>query len=143
MPATGSVASSTIAQPVGSQTKPSVITRSLIGIRQLFFTSKDLADPTKLYQVISRLQSNLVAAIRPLSENPTLAGNLLTGLSFTGGTALNISHGLGRPFVGFYCVDVVGAAWAGQRVALPPGVTSKQMIAIQTANTCTASLWVF
>lgn len=143
MPATGSVASSTIAQPVGSQTKPSVLTRSLIGIRQLFFTSNDLADPEKLYQVIARLQSNLIAAIRPLAENPTLAGVLVTGVVFVGGDTQLVSHGLGRAFAGFYCVDAAGTSWAGKRVASPTGTTAAQMIALTNPTAGTYSFWVF
>lgn len=141
--AQSSAASSTIAQPVGSQTRASILTRALQGVARVFFTAKDLEVPDRLYQVIHQLQSNLLLALRPLAENPTLGGNLLKGIVFTGGQTLYLAHGLGRAYRGWYVVRAQGAAASLVEAALPAGTTSDRIIGLTSANAGTYDVMVF
>lgn len=70
-----------------------------------------------------------------------------TGLSFTGGTARSIKHGLGRKAVGFYEVygaDLDSAGHVGLRMtAHPAGISSSTHVTVTPASTGTCFLFVF
>jgi hypothetical protein len=138
--------SSTVVQPSAAQGKATVISRSMQGIKQVFFTSSDLKDPDKLYQVVSKLQDFIRQALRPLTTCPLLVGNLLANQSLTGGTTAYLNHGLGRPPVGVIVVAGptrdINDTIAGT-LALPAQVTASQQVGVQSATSGTYSFWVF
>lgn len=143
MSAVGNAASSTIAQPVGSQTKPTILSRAAVALRGVFFTSADLQKPDRLYQVISALQTNVASVVRSLASNVTLSSVRLSGNVFWSGQTVLINHGLGRPYLGWYVVRAQGGAASFVEAALPPGVDTSQAIAITSANAGTFDLIVF
>src|SRR5271167_592532 len=91
----GSAASSAIAVPVGSQSRGSVLTRAAQGIKKIFFTAADIAVPERLYQVLYQLQQNLLTALYPLAENPSLGAVYFPGITFVPGVPQTFRHGLG------------------------------------------------
>jgi hypothetical protein len=140
---TGKASSSVIAQPVGTQTKPSILSRTAQGLRGVSFTSEDLKDPAKLYKVLYDITANARAAIHGLSQNPLLQGNAVTGITFTGGQTVVINHGLGRAYNGYHPINDNGNIWSGKIGALPSGVTSSQCIALTSTNAGTFDFWIF
>jgi hypothetical protein len=149
MPATSRGASSTIAQPVGSQTRPTILTRSAIAVREMFFTSADLQKPDKLYQVIHAIQQNLSKALRVLGSNPMLSGIAITGQSCTASTQVNIAHGLGRPYRGFIVTGAQHGSYAQFEEVVPgdngypPGLSKSTYLVLFPGNTGTFDFWVF
>jgi hypothetical protein len=148
MAAVASARSSTTVQsiivPAGQPPqKPSVVTKSTLGLQRMFFTEKDMTDPSRLYQVIYQIQQFVTNALAPLASNPILTGNIFRNLTFSAGQVQNITHKLGRAFVNFYCVGAQGGPWAGfiplthglsGVPVLPTGVTTSQQIPIQSVN---------
>lgn len=140
--------SAVVAQPVGSQTKPTILARVALSVREMFFTSADLQKPDRLYQVIHQVQQNLSKALRVLGSNRQLSGNEITGITCTAGTQFIVSHGLGRPYVGFYATYAHGApaqftVILPSDVGYPPGVTTSQVLVLVTGNTGTYNLWIY
>lgn len=134
MPQKGGGGPTTIVQPVGTQTRPTLLTRAFTGMRQVRFSQDDLQDPAQQHRIITSIVDNVQLALRPLSEDPTLSGNIVRGLVFTAGQTRSVPHGLGRAYTGFRVEHAVGAAPALYAVALPAGATSAQIIAIKSDN---------
>jgi hypothetical protein len=136
--------STIVTQPVGSQTAPTVVQRALINIRKLFFTSKDLQDPERLYQVIHQHQQAVVSALNALGTCPLSVGVLIKGLVWAPGETKYLNHGLGRPFQGYICVGSHGPnVWAGVYDAQPVGTTTAQVIPLVQPTAGTFDLWIF
>lgn len=140
---TGHVASTTTAQPVGSQSRPSLFTRLSSALRQAFFNSADLEDPKKLYEVLHQLQSNLGFAVRGLASNPLASGTHLTGLPFKNGVPLLIPHGLGRPYLGYVVTRATAQVSIPVDVGMPPGVSTRDCLNLVVTNDATIDLYVF
>lgn len=136
-------ASTTIVQPVGSQSAVTVLAKAALGLRKVFFTEKEISEPRALYRILHDLQSNLTNAMRVLAGNPTISGNLVQGLVFAANTPLNISHGLGRAYQGFICARAYSVAWYGNEAALPSGATPDRMISLVTISAGTFDLLIF
>jgi len=137
------VATSTVTQPVGSQAKPSVLTRAALAIRQLQFTGDDLKESSRLYRVLNDLHSAVSSALQSLASNPTLSGVLLSGEVFTGGQTRTLTHGLGRAFRGWYVVRAQGGVAAFVEAGLPAGMTPTQGLSLTSTNAGTFDLFVF
>lgn len=135
--------SSIITQPVGSQTAPTVVQRALFAVKKTFFTSADLQDPDKLYQVIRQLDDALATALRSVSTSPIVNGNLLRGITFTMGQTLYLNHGLGRPYLGVIATQALGNPWSYTIATLPMSVTASQVLPITSTNAGTYDLWIF
>lgn len=143
---TSSAGSSTITQPVGSQTAPTIVTKAANALRQIFFTASDLADPNKLYQVLQRFNASLTAALTVLGQNPLQNGNLILGVAIGNGAQAVIMHGLGRPYVGYLMVNDHGVSGGSifNIGTLPPGVTTSQAIALVNESSASVfDFWVF
>jgi hypothetical protein len=134
---------STIAQPVGPQTKATSSQRALASVRRMFFTEDDVKDPKRLYQVLYQITQGLTDALRQVAENPVGGGNLLTGVVFTTNQTLYLSHGLGRPYRGWWPARAQGLAASMVEAALPTGVTSSQVLPITSANAGVYAIYVF
>ena len=139
----GAGASSIITQPVGSQTAPTVMQRALFAIRKVFFTSADLQEPDKLYQVIRQIDDGVTTALRSVSTSPILNGNLLRGVVFQMGQTIYLNHGLGRVYIGVIATQAIGNPWLYTIAALPMGVTGSQVIPLTSVNAGTYDLWIF
>lgn len=138
-----SVATSTIAQPVGSQTRPTILTRSLVALRQVSFNADSLSTPQQLYAVIHALQQNVLRVVRVLAANPLLGANHLTGWTFTANQTQNIPHRLGRPWQGYIvCRAQVNPA-SFIDAPYPPGTNSSQLLPLTSANAGTYDFLVF
>jgi hypothetical protein len=142
--AIGRASSSTVIQPVGSQTATTVLTKALLGLKQIYFTSETVKSAERLYWVLRAIQNNVADAFGPLARNPMLAGNLIEGLAFTGGTPRGVTHGLGRaPTPGIICTKAVGGGWQGQIATQPAGVTTAQQLWLTNPSSGTFDLWIF
>lgn len=134
---------STIVQPVGSQTKPTIVQHALESLRRIFFTSKDLQDPERLYQVVYQIQTNVGRVLRILAQSPIGGGNRITGLVFTAGQTLYVQHGLGHDWSGYFCTRAQGGYPAFQEAALPASTTKTQVLPITAQNAGTFDLYIF
>lgn len=126
--------------------KQKVLTAAQTGLQKIFFTSADLKDPERLYQVISKLRDFLVQALQPLRSCPILTGNLIQSQSL-GATATYVDHGLGRPPIGVIAVAgpdrAINDSIRGT-LTLPPGVTASQKVAVAAVfSVGTYDLWIF
>lgn len=142
----GHVATSSIAQPVGSQTRPTILSRASVALQKLFFTAASIENPDGLYRVLHLMQQNVALVVRVLASNPTLSCNVLTGESFSSGATRVIPHGLGRAYHGFYPLNAQGAAPAIYIVPAPAtevGVLASQAIILKSDNTLTCDLLVY
>lgn len=142
MPASNA-GSSTIVQPVGSQSKPTILTRALQGLRKTFFTGSDLQNPQQLHKVLTDLQTNTALAVKPLAENPLLSGTRVAGVAFTSGQTRTLNHGLGRAYQGYHTVNDSGVNWTGFVANNPSGVSKDQCITLTSPTTGTWDFWVF
>jgi hypothetical protein len=134
---------STIVQPVGSQTRPTISQRAIESFRREFFTVKDLEDPERLYQVVYQLQTNAQRMFHILATNPIGGGNLVQGLIFTAGQTLNVQHGLGRDYIGYFCTRAQNGYPAFQEAPLPASVTRSQVLPVTAQNAGTFDLYIF
>lgn len=135
--------SSTIVQPVGSQTAARTSTRSGLPVRQVTFTADEVADPKKLAQLLTQLNHNLYKSLQTLGTNITLQGNIVQGLVFSGGQTLFVAHGLGRAYQGAYAVRAQGNPPLFVEAALPKGATPAQLIGLTSTNAGTYDILVF
>lgn len=107
-------------------------------------------------QVLDQAQRTAQDTARRFNSFPLGEGRLIdaednqpmrTGLSFTGGTARSIKHGLGRKAVGWFEVygpDLVSTNHVGLRTtAHPTGVTSDTHVTVTPASTGKCFLFVF
>ncbi len=88
---------------------------------------------------LGRIQDAVKASLRDISSRSILDGQILTGRSLLTGQSNVISHGLGRPLLGWILVgqDANAVVWASPSVT--PGLT----LVLQCSANCTVSLWVF
>lgn len=135
--------SSTIVEPVGSQTAVTVISRAATALRQLLFSAEDVKTPETLYRVLTAIQRNVLSAFTPIAQNPTVQGVLLSGVTFTGAVDITINHGLGRAYQGYYAVADSGVHWTGFSKANPPGVGTDKCITLHAGGAGTWSFWVY
>jgi hypothetical protein len=141
-------ASSTAVQPVGSQSRPTILTRSALAVREMFFTSVDLQKPDRLYQVVHAIQQNLSKALRLLGSNPMISGNQIAGVVCVGGTQFNLAHGLGRPYQGFLVTSANQGFPSFSEIVpgqggYPSGATKATFLVLAPANSGTFSFWVY
>lgn len=139
----GSAGSSTVVQPVGPQTKPTILTRAREALTRVQFTVQSLTSPEELFRVLSAIQTNVAAALRPLAEDPGASSVYLRGIVFAAGQTLYLSHGLGRAYAGWQVTRALGAAASFVEAALPTGVTSALILPLTSANAGTYDLRVF
>lgn len=131
------------ASSLAANAKQKIITTAQTGLQRIFFTSKDLQDPERLYQVLAKMRDFFTQALQPLRQCPLLSGQLLTGQVFQASVPTPVYHGLGRPYVGYIPVLDNGNAPAFSVAALPTGLTASQAISLQTPNAGTYALWIF
>jgi hypothetical protein len=143
MPQQGGGATTVVVQPVGTQTKATLLQRAFNGMRQVKFTVGDLQDPETHHRILSQFVQHATTVIRTLSEDPTTSGVILRGEVFTAGQTRTLSHGLGRAFVGFRVEHAQGAAPALYTVAQPAGVTAQTSITVKSDNAGTYDLRVY
>jgi hypothetical protein len=141
--ALGSSGGSIVVQPVGSQTKPKVLTKAFTAFKQLFFSVEDIKNPAALYRVLYTLQQNASTTLRILASAPVGGGNLLVGIVFTPGQTLYLQHGLAAPYAGWWCTRAIGGAASFVEAALPPSVTAAQVLPLSSANAGTFDVYVF
>lgn len=144
--ATGPFASgggSTITQPVGAQTKPTISQRPLTSVRRQRFTSADLQDPERLYQVIADMSNALANAQHQLAQLPIGAGNLLTGWTFTPGQTQYLGHGLGRAWRGWIVTRAQTNAASIKEAPYPSAVTSALVLPLVSANAGVYDFYIF
>lgn len=139
----GSGGGSTIAQPVGSQTKPTVTQRALTALRRVQFTIEDVKDPEQLYQILYHQQQAIDAALRTLNSNPTVGGNLLTGNVMHVGVTSYLNHGLGRPWRGVWCCLPLGQPSSFEVVSQPPNVGPELVLPLLPGKSGTYDFYVY
>jgi hypothetical protein len=135
--------STIVTQPVGSQTAPTIVQRALIAIRKISFTSKELTDPERLYQVISQQEQAFASALQALGSSPISVGTLLIGTVFTAAQTLFLSHQLGRPWTGYICTQAQTNPALITTASLPTGATPDKLIALHSVNAGTYDFWIF
>jgi hypothetical protein len=126
----------------------SAVNRAKVGVREMFFTSADLAKPDRLYQVIHQIQQNLALALRIIGDNPMITGRNLTGIAATAGQQQNIKHGLGRPYVGWFATGAHATTASFVEIlpgdpGYPPGLNKGNALVLLSANTGVYNLFVF
>jgi hypothetical protein len=146
------------ASTLAANAKQKVLTAAQTGLQKIFFTSADLQDPNRLYQVISKLRDFITQALQPLRSCPILTGNLVQAQKFSPGGTTLVQHGLGRPFVGAIplipAFSPIGNASNTIPVSyayntLPAGLTSSTHVALYAQSSqlpgspWQADVWVF
>lgn len=91
---------------------------------------------------VNQAQRNVRAAIAPAASVPDADGNLVKNVSFTSGTNVVISHGLGKAFAGYRVQNVQGGFASFMLVAQSPATLNARTITLQSNGTCTADVWV-
>jgi len=91
------------------------------------------SDPRRISDELKRLTDALVAI-------PWLAGNLLTGVPLSGTTS-NVSHGLGRAYVGWWLIDLQASAIVYRDTTSTADVTL--YLPLKASASCTCALWVY
>lgn len=139
----GSSGGSIIIQPVGSQTKPTIISKAFTAFRELFFTADDVKEPQSLYRILYTMQQNSALTLRILSSATIGGGNLLVGVVFTPGQTLYLKHGLATPYTGWWCTRAQGNAQGLVEAAFPASVTPDQVLPLTSSNAGTFDVYVF
>jgi hypothetical protein len=130
----GNAGSSVVTPSVLPGGQPTIVQRAIISIRKLFFTAKDLADPERLYQVITQQQTAYTSALQALGSTPWAIGNLLEAQVFTTGQTRYIAHGLGKAWTGVICSKALGLPWLYVVAAYPPAVDATKVAPLTSTN---------
>ena len=132
---------------LAANAKQKVLTAAQTGLQRIFFTSADLKDPERLFQVIAKLRDFITQALQPLRSCPILTGNLLQSQALTTTGPTYVDHGLGRAPVGVIATsgpsrDIADSIRGG--LTLPVNVTAAQKVAVQAKTTNGSyDLWIF
>lgn len=140
----GKGASSTIVTtPLGSSNTSTIQTRSGLGVRQTFFTGRDLQDPEALYRVLHAMNESLTKALSVIGQSSIVSANRITGLTFTAGQTLTFNHGLGRPYQGWWPVRALVHVAQLVEVPSPAGMSADLVLSLSSALAGTYDVMVF
>jgi len=90
---------------------------------------------------VAQAQDNTQNLMREVATNPLMRGVLLEGVEVTGGVSTQITHGLGRPFIGWVVCDAtVVSNYPKNTTATADKKTS---LSLYVTTTDTLTLWVF
>lgn len=134
---TGAVASN------GAITAASISASPWRTIRRIVFTAADLAQSSRLYDILYKIQDLIFQGISPLTSNRMLAGNALTNITFASGQTLYLPHGLGRSYSGWFVTRAQGIAAILVESAVPQGMLTSQVLPITSLEAGTYDLYVF
>lgn len=91
-------------------------------------------------QEIKRLQDNVSRVVDPMTEIPLLDGRLIGPITLTN-TFSPVSHGLGRPYLGYLTVRVGNANVVSEDYSWTQKATSARLRC--SSGTAVVYLWVF
>lgn len=132
------------AKPVPAGAPLSTATKAWITFRRVFFTVKDVGTK-ELYDILNRMQEASADVLDVVSTNQLVPGNILRGVVMAAATNYYLSHGLGRPWQGYFIVR----SWPGAGVnilvdtAYPTGLTADMILPVASAATGTYDIYVF
>jgi hypothetical protein len=86
------------------------------------------------------LNTALMRVLKRVTDCPLLDGRLIQGISFTSGVAMDLPHGLGRRYLGFFLVRSSNDLTLDEAYSAPQG---DKFINLTPSATVTADLWVF
>lgn len=103
------------------------------------------ANPATWARGLNRTQTAVQQAMSVVKAVPFLSqgGSLVTNQVFTAGTAVAINHGLGRPYAGYFVLNVRGGYGSFQDSGNPNTGLNAQQITLKALNNCTADLWIY
>lgn len=112
-------------------------------LRRIVFTPQDLAQPARLYDVLYKIQDLVFQGVQPLVQNPLLSGNHVRNVAFALNQTIQVSHGLARPYQGWFCVRAVGGFGFFEEGTLAPGLTPSTTLPIIAGAAGTFDFYVF
>jgi hypothetical protein len=134
-------APSSLVTTINGVTTTKTISRS--PTKRLFVRVEDLKEPTTLARILNDILQTLYdETVQPRSL-PFASVVWFQGLNFIGGTPLIIRHQLGRPYQGYWATRVQSAGFFPVEQSIPTGMSSSQVLSLQTATNCTVDLVVF
>jgi hypothetical protein len=93
----------------------------------------------------NQAQENARATTAQVRANPFANGVLLGGVLFVNGDGIQLSHRLGRPYQGFYLVNVSDLSDGVPTAAISsaPNPAPQAFIILGAQGTFTADVWVY
>jgi hypothetical protein len=140
------------AKTAGSGVKPmpagaplSISTKPWVTLRRADFNTKDMADPERLYQVLTKMQEAILSVLGVVVTNQMVPGNIIRTVTFTSNSTQMLAHGLGRSWQGYVCIraQAGSGAPAFTDVALASGLTNDIVLPLHSANAGTYDIYVF
>jgi hypothetical protein len=125
--------------------KPTRTTKALQQPGFVRVSEDDVDDPARLVRAINDLQKNQAASSLPSRTDPESEGVYFKNLKITSGISFTLPHGLGRPYVGFYCTRAYPGSGAPSFVEdnLPPGLTPDKAIQIKPGSSGDFDIKIF
>jgi len=130
---------------VGAPT--SVTTKAWVLLRRVFFNAEDVADPKRLYDILNRIQENLLAVLGVVSTNQIVPGNILRNVKFSAFVPINLAHGLGRKYQGYFVVRAYNAPTTfpmiNDLLLIPSTLDASKVVVLLSNQDFTCDLYVF
>jgi hypothetical protein len=132
-------------KPVPAGAPLSVITKTWVTLRRVFFTASDVADAAKLYDVMNKMQESVLSVLGVVSTNQLIPGNILRSVTFTAGQTQALAHGLGRKWQGYFCVHATASSGYPLFTdgAYPAGVGADSVVPLFSGNSGTYDIYIF
>lgn len=142
----GNFGTSNVGAPATGRSTPLPTVKMPAGVAQFKsrFTGMQGLDPNVARQ-LDALQDYVAQAMRVMKAVPFLDGNLVQGLTFTGGATTLVQHGLGRAWRGVIMMLPQGAA-GGPFETIAQSASALEARQVQIKNngaTCTVDLWIY
>jgi hypothetical protein len=123
----------------------SVSTSGWVTLRRTFFTATDVANPTKLYDVLNKLQENLLGVLGVVTTNQMIPGNILRSVSMVANGSYYLAHGLNRQWQGYFIVRSYVGSGPNLLIDIPypSGMTGDKILPVESPTTGTYDIYVF
>lgn len=136
--------STSLVSTVAGKRVVSVVRSVVATIKRPTFIVEHMENHTLLTKMLNDLVSFVDHATEPAAASPLLSCVILQDIDFlTAPSSQYLKHGLGRPFIGFICVNAFVADWSGRRIALAAGLSASTHIGIRSTNAGRYSFLVF
>jgi hypothetical protein len=121
------------------------VTQKLTSVapKRILIQEQDLKSPVTMQRLVNDLYQTIEQETRALRALPFASGVWLKNQSFVASTTLYLQHGLQRPYLGWFCTRSTNGAFVGKEMPLLAAQTSDRVLPLQSANTCTADIFVF